>query len=309
MTGRTRRTEVAPSPQYQPLSREAEARLSSEHYEEAEFFKTVLGGEWNVYSCVVWEGATTLSEAQERKLDLLAELMDLRPGQRILDVGCGWGGPLVYLCKTYGVEGVGLTPIASQKAIADQRIAHHGANARIVEGRWDEYDDDRGFDAVYTDEVIVHFHDLAGFFAKVHDLLRDGGRMVNKELHFRHADYGRRTTRGSSFVNQIFGSTGNYRTLAEELALVGSTGFALERVHQIAQANYHKTLDAWIANLAAHRPALEASFGRDFVRRYRIYLELTRRFLVGGEIFNLDVVVGRKLAPLVREGPRPEVEA
>ena len=309
MTVRSRRTEVAPSPLYQPLSYDEQVRRLREHYEEAgEFFLPVLGGEWSCYSCNLWEGATTVTEAQERKLDLLAELMALRPGQRILDVGCGWGGPLVYLCKTYGVEGVGLTPMASQKSAADERIARHGVNARIAQSRWDEYEDDRGFDAVYTDEVIVHFHDLAGFFDKVHRLLRDGGRMLNKELHFRHADYSLRTTRGSSFVNQIFGSTGNYRILADELALLGTAGFAVERIHQIALANYHKTLDVWIANLAAHRPKLEARFGRDFVRRYRIYFEMTRRFLVGGEVFNLDVVVGRKL-PLVREGPRPEVKA
>ena len=295
MTVRSRRTEVSPSPQYRSMSVEEEARRSSAHYEESEFFMPVLGGEWNVYSCSIWDGATTITEAQERKLDLLARSMDLRPGQRILDVGCAWGGPLVYLCKTYGVEGVGLTPVASQKRVADERIARHGVNARIALQRWDEYEDDRGFDAVYTDEVIVHFHDLGRFFAKVHDLLRDGGRMVNKELHFRHPDYGHRTTRGSSFVNDIFGATGNYRSLADELALAGSAGFAVERVETIQPENYYRTLDVWIANLRAHRAALEEQFGRDFVRRFRIYLEMTRRFLVGGEVFTLDVVVGRKL--------------
>lgn len=284
------------------MSREEEARRSSAHYEESEFFLPVLGGEWNVYSCCLWDGATTITEAQERKLDLLARSMELRPGQRILDVGCAWGGPLVYLCKTYGVEGVGLTPAASQKRVADERIARHGVDARIALCRWDEYEDDRGFDAVYTDEVIVHFHDLGGFFAKAHTLLREGGRMVNKELHFRHRDYGSRTTRGSSFVNEIFGSTGNYRSLADELALAGDAGFAVDRVETIRPENYYKTLDVWIANLRAHRAALEARFGRDIVRRYRIYFEMTRRFLVGGEVFTLDVVTTRKRSGQYEKG-------
>lgn len=309
MTGRSRRTEIAPSPQYQQMSGEDEARRSSEHYAESEFFLPVLGGEWNVYSCSLWEGAADITAAQERKLDLLAERMQLRPGQRILDVGCAWGGPLVYLCKTYGVEGVGLTPVASQKRVADERIARHGVDARIVQSRWGEYEDARGFDAAYTDEVIVHFNDLGGFFAKVHALLRDGGRMVNKELHFRHPEYGHRTTRGSSFVNEIFGSTGNYRTLAEELALAGSAGFAVDGVDTIRLENYFRTLDFWIANLRAHRAAFEARFGRDFVRRYRIYFEMTRRFLVGGDVFTLDVVTTHKAERSVREGPRPEIEA
>lgn len=299
---RPRWAEVAPSAQYQAISAEEEAWRSSEHYEESDFFLPILGGAWNVYSCGVWDGATTITEAQERKLDLLARSMELRPGQRILDVGCAWGGPLVYLCKTYGVEGIGLTPAASQKGVADERIARHSVDARIVLGRWDEYEDDRGFDAVYTDEVIVHFHDLGGFFAKVHSLLREGGRMVNKELHFRHPDYGHRTTRGSSFVNQIFGSTGNYRSLADELTLVNGAGFAVDRVQPIGLENYHKTLDVWIGNLRAHRAALEARFGRDFVRRYRTYFEMTRRFLLGGEVFTLDVVVARTLRGQYEKG-------
>ena len=65
------------------------------------------------------------SQAQEQKLDLLATLLQLRPGQRILDVGCGWGGPLVYLAETYGVRGVGLTLSPAQREYAERRVREH----------------------------------------------------------------------------------------------------------------------------------------------------------------------------------------
>src|ERR1700716_2980612 len=80
------------------------------HYEQPpEFFYLFTGGEWNVYSCNLWDTATNDTESQEHKLNRTGELAGLKPGMRILDVGCGWAGPLTYLCKTFGVSGVGLT--------------------------------------------------------------------------------------------------------------------------------------------------------------------------------------------------------
>ena len=92
------------------------------HYDlPPEFFLTLTGGRWNCYSCNLWDGATTETESQERKLDLLAELMELRPGQRVLDVGSGWGGSLVYLAKRYDVRGVGLMLSTPQLAAPAER--------------------------------------------------------------------------------------------------------------------------------------------------------------------------------------------
>lgn len=83
---------------------------TTQHYgKPAEFFLPILGGRWQVYSCNLWEGANTETESQECKLDLLASLVGLAPWRRVLDVGCGWGGPLVYLNQTYSIQGVGLT--------------------------------------------------------------------------------------------------------------------------------------------------------------------------------------------------------
>jgi cyclopropane fatty-acyl-phospholipid synthase-like methyltransferase len=91
------------------------------HYEQPpEFFYLITGGEWNCYSCNLWDGATTDTESQEAKLDQTAALAGLERGMRILDVGCGWAGPLAYLCQRYGVSGVGLTLSPSQKEAGDE---------------------------------------------------------------------------------------------------------------------------------------------------------------------------------------------
>lgn len=282
---------------YRPLSKEQDRDQTNTHYEQpVEFFYTLTGGEWNVYSANLWTGSQTQTESQVRKLDLLAEMMQLKPGMRILDVGCGWGGPLVYLSTTYDVQGVGLTLSSLQKEAADERIARHGADVTIVESHWKDYVDEVPFDVVYTDEVIVHFFDLGDFFRKAYELLRDGGRMLNKELHLVNARHSE-MTRAMSFINEIFGSTGNYRTLAEELTLVGEAGFDVEAIRQMPLLEYQKTVDSWLANMKAHRARLEELVGRETFRRFQTYLQLCHH-IHGGTRMTLDLVLCRKPMPV-----------
>jgi cyclopropane-fatty-acyl-phospholipid synthase len=277
------------------LSTAEDRERTNVHYEQPPaFFNLITGGEWNVYSCNIWSNATTDTESQEAKLDLLARLMGLKPGQRILDVGCGWAGPLVYLSKKYGVQGVGLTLSPTQKEYADRRIAEHGADVEVIERHWQEYEDERGFDAIYTDEVIVHFADLGGFFAKAHSLLRPGGRFVNKELHFVNSRYKQLTPTGA-FVDEIYGLTGNYRTLGEELTLLDQHGFALRAVQQIPLENYKRTAGRWLANMQEHREALQRAVGVEHYRRFRTYLRLVQR-IMSGRTMSMDVIVATKLA-------------
>lgn len=278
---------------YQSFSIAEDKARTNVHYElPVEFFTTLTGGEWNVYSGNTWNKATTETESQEEKLDLLGALMGLLPGMRILDVGCGWGGPLVYLSRKFGVEGVGLTLSPLQKAAAEERVARHGVNVSIFERHWKDHTDDRPFDAVYTDEVIVHFNDLGGYFAKVYSLLRPGGLMLNKEVHYAHRRYAE-LTRAMAFVNEIYGFTGNYRTLADELTLVGEADFDLKRVESISTAQYARTVDQWSTNLKNQRTRLEALVGRETFRRFQVYLALGHRSLKAGHV-TLDVVVAQK---------------
>lgn len=281
---------------YQIYTAAEDKTRTNVHYEQpVSFFYAVTGGRWNVYSCNLWGTAKTDTASQEEKLDLLATLMDLKPGQRILDVGCGWGGPLTYLSKTYHVRGVGLTLSPTQKIAAQERAAREGADVEVVECHWRDYQDDQGFDIVYTDEVIVHFNDLGGFFSKAYALLKDGGRMVNKELHFTHPRYSE-MTRGLSLINEIYGSTGNYRPLAEELALANAAGFEVQTIHQIPLEHYRTTMARWVANMLEHRAELEEMVGRDYFRRFRTYLKLCLHIFTG-QTMTLDVVVSHKVTP------------
>jgi cyclopropane-fatty-acyl-phospholipid synthase len=260
---------------------EEKARVASHYERPAEFFYPILGDPWHVYSGLVWERATTVAMAQEEKLELLAGLMRLRPSMRILDVGCGWGGPLAYFCARYGTSGVGLTVAEAQCRGANERFARDRVDATAFAKHWDEYVDDRVFDVILADESPGHFSDLGAYFRKVHAMLPPGGRTLIRDLHFthpRHAAMGRATV----FINELFGDTANYRTLAQELTAANEAGLDLVGVRPIDIAHYQRTLAAWRANLREHRAPLAAIVGEADVRAFDTYLRVSQRALASG---------------------------
>ena len=130
-------------------------------------------------------------------------------------------------------------------------------------------------------------------------MLRPGGLMLNKELHFAHKRYAQ-MTRAMSFINELYGSTGNYRTLADELTLVGEAGFDLRRIQQLSLRQYVRTIDDWAANIKRDKTSLEELVGRQTFRRFQVYLELCHHILSGTRM-TLEIVVSQK--PKVVSGP------
>ena len=274
---------------------EEDVKRTNTHYDlPAEFFVTFTGGRWNSYSCDFWDGAANQTESQERKLDLLAELMELRPGQRVLDVGSGWGGGLVYLTKRYGVRGIGISLSPSQCAYAKERAEREQVEVDFRVCHWRDFEDDEPFDVVYTDEVVCHFKDLQSYFEKVKRLLKPTGRMLNKELHLTSSKYFRQTKAGS-FLTGIIAGTGEYRVLHDELALLDRAGFALEQVLQIPVVNFQKTMEAWFTNLQSARARLEEVVGPEEYRRHAIYLRFARRSFGTDSPVSVDIVLARPI--------------
>src|SRR6202043_2725637 len=104
----SQKTDIRPEHQlYHSYTTEVDQTRTNVHYEQPpEFFLLITGGEWNVYSANLWDPGTEDDTAsQQAKLDLIARLAGLEKGMRLIDVGCGWAGPLTYLCDTYGLTG------------------------------------------------------------------------------------------------------------------------------------------------------------------------------------------------------------
>lgn len=281
---------------YQAYSVAEDSARAAYHYEQdAEFYFTQTGGKWNVYSCLLWEPGFDITQAQEKKLDKMAELMRLQPGKHILDVGCGWGGPLVYLCEKYGVTGHGIAVSPKQIAAARERAARHGVPATFEVVNWQNLPEVETYDAIYSDEVIVHFYDLGGFYKKCYQLLKPGGMNVHKELHLTRTKYSQ-TGPLSQHVLKVFADTVNYVTLHRELELADESGLELDQVVQIPMdPHYFQSLDAWMKNIFDARDRLK-TLAPNFYTDFRGYLKAVRHVFAHTDIFRLHIIATHKPA-------------
>ena len=278
--------------------------------ETTELFTRILGGEWHLYSTHVLSGdpAETETASQPAKLDLLAELLRLRPGMRVLDVGCGWGGSLTYLAKRYGVTGLGISLVPQQCEYAQRRADRHGVPLRFRPSHWQDLAADEPFDAVMTSGVVVHFASLHDYFVRARDWLRPGGRLLDEEMHLlspdvRH-DAVARSSRAMAFLDEVrkkgraaggrlvVEEEGRYVTLDEELTTLRAAGFEIERVAPLSMRDYQRTTERWLANCERQRAELTELAGDDAYRWYRTYFRLFRR-LIDDRAMQLDVVVAR----------------
>ncbi|MGB8647370.1 MAG: class I SAM-dependent methyltransferase [Anaerolineae bacterium] len=280
--------------QYRTYELDEDVRRIDYHYERPpEFFYLITGGEWNAYSCSLWQEGFTMTQAQERKFDLYAEMLELKPGMKIMDVGAGWGGPLVYLCQKYGCTGIGITTSPIQADAARARAKKHGVDVEMLVTHWENLPEIETVDAILTDEVIVHFHNLGGFFAKAHRLLRPGRMMVNKELHFASTQYTKLDRVGEA-IFRAYDFTGNYIPLWRELQLLDENCFKLERIVDIPMSQYWQTMDEWLKNCFEHREQLKALTSPEHYKEFRLYLKAARVAFTSGQQ-QLHMVAARKM--------------
>ena len=161
-------------------------RAVSHHYDVGnEFYRLVLGPTL-LYSCAYFEPAAIgLDEAQKAKLDLIATKLDLAAGQRLLDVGCGWGSMAIHAAQQYGVNVVGITLSHEQAELAEKRVADAGLSGQ-VEIRIQDYRDvaDAPFDAVSSIGMSEHVGSahMDVYASRMHDLLRLGGKFLNQAI-------------------------------------------------------------------------------------------------------------------------------
>ncbi len=215
------------------------------------------------YSSALYAGPDdTLAAAQERKLRFVADRLGLRGGERLLDVGCGWGALLLFMAREYGVRGLGISPAPRQHAyIADQARRHGLADlVRTQVGHFERTDlPARSFDAVTMLGSIVHMPDLDEVFRRVRAVLRRGGTLYVSESCFRNAAaraaFGARS--GTDFVRTAIFGWGDLRPLSDLVRGAETAGFAVVAVDDLTD-HYRRTIDDWLANVHAHREALDA---------------------------------------------------
>jgi cyclopropane-fatty-acyl-phospholipid synthase len=253
-------------------SRRRDAAAVSHHYDIGnDFYELVLGPSM-VYSCAVWADETVgLEAAQEAKLDLVCRKLGLRPGVRLLDVGCGWGSLALHAARRYGAEVVGITLSHEQALLARKRVDEAGLTGS-VEIRVQDYRavDDGPFDAISSVGMAEHVGraKLPGYAATLEGLLRPGGRLLNHAISW--------TGEATSWSDETF--IARYVFPDGELVRLGDmvdalTSGELEALDvEALRRHYALTLRAWVGNLEDHWDEAVGATSEGRARVWRLYM-------------------------------------
>jgi cyclopropane-fatty-acyl-phospholipid synthase len=223
----------------------------SHHYDVGNAFYELLLGPTMVYSCAYFATpATSLDDAQRAKLDLVCRKLALRPGMRLLDVGCGWGSLVLHAAATYGVQAVGVTISPEQADFARRRVAKAGL-ADQVEIRLQDYREvsDGPYDAVASIGMAEHVGraQLPVYARALHALLPPGGRLLNHAIA-RGPDAGPDSGGSRSFLSRYVFPDGELQPLADHVGFLERAGFEVRDVEGL-RAHYALTCRAWAARL------------------------------------------------------------
>jgi cyclopropane-fatty-acyl-phospholipid synthase len=253
-------------------TRVRDAAAIAHHYDVGNDFYRLVLGPTLVYSCAVWDSpATGLDAAQEAKLDLVCRKLALRPGARLLDVGCGWGSLALHAAQRYGADVVGVTISTEQAALARERVAAAGLTGR-VEIRVQDYRDvaDGPFDAISSIGMAEHVGaaGMPAYVATLSGLLRPGGRLLN---HAIAQNVGDPRSRRGTFITRFVFPDGELLRMGETVAALEAGGLEVLDVEALRR-HYALTLRAWLERLEKHWDAAVAASDEGRARVWRLYM-------------------------------------
>jgi cyclopropane-fatty-acyl-phospholipid synthase len=266
-------------------TRRSDKQAISHHYDVGnDFYELVLGPSM-VYSCAYWGEDSTLETAQQDKLELVCTKLGLREGQRLLDVGCGWGSMALHAAREHGVRVVGITLSEEQAAYARARAKTEGLADR-VEIRVQDYRDvaDGPYDAISSIGMAEHVgaERYLEYAQDLYGLLRPGGRLLNHQI-------GRRPLADES-AYELNGFIDAYVFPDGELAPLGTTVTQLERAGfevrdvEALREHYALTLRRWVANLEAQWDRAVGLAGAGRTRVWRLYMAASALAFEGNRI-------------------------
>jgi len=230
-------------------SKTRDAEAIHHHYDVSNRFYELVLGPSMAYTCAVFPtDDATLEEAQAEKFDLICRKLDLKPGQRLLDLGCGWGGMVRHAAKHYGVKAIGVTLSEEQAKWAQQAIEDEGLS-HLAEVRFQDYRDvtETDFDAISSIGLTEHIgvRNYAPYFTFIRDHLVVGGRMLN---HCITRKDNVSPTSAGAFIDRYVFPDGELTGVGRIVSTVHDVGLEVRHTENIRE-HYARTLAGWSENL------------------------------------------------------------
>lgn len=254
------------------------------HYDVSNRFYELVLGPTMAYTCAVFpKSDASLEEAQAEKFDLVARKLDLRPGQRLLDLGCGWGGMVRHAAREYGAQALGVTLSRQQAAWAQQAIEADGLG-QLAEVRHLDYRHvaEGDFDAISSIGLTEHIgvRNYPAYFAFIVDKLRPEGRLLN---HCITRAESITPPHAGEFIDRYVFPDGELTSSGLLLDAAQNTGLEVQHSENF-RAHYAKTLAAWNRNLVEHWDECVAEVGDNTARVWGLYMAGSRLAFVRNEL-------------------------
>jgi cyclopropane-fatty-acyl-phospholipid synthase len=238
--------------------------VARRHYDLANDIFQVMLGRWMIYTTGYWAQAADLDAEQEAKLDFVCRRLELRPGMRVLDIGCGWGGFARFAAERYRVRVEGVTLSPPQLELARSLCAGLPVELRLQDYR------DLGparYDAIVSLGMLEHvgYSNYGQFFHTARAVLAPGGRMYLSTIG---ASYTARST--DPWVERYIFPNSHLPSIAQIRRALESR--FVPSAWENWAAHYDRTLMAWFANFDAHRRGWQQQYGDRFHRMWKFYL-------------------------------------
>ncbi|HEX2651729.1 MAG TPA: class I SAM-dependent methyltransferase [Burkholderiales bacterium] len=255
-------------------NRKSDSEAIRYHYDVSNDFYRLFLDERMVYSCAYFKtGAEDIHAAQEQKLDHICRKLRLAPGDRFLDVGCGWGALVMHAAQKYGVHATGVTLSENQHAYANAQIGAAGLQDRCQVLLRDYRDIAGEYDKIASVGMFEHvgLKNLPAYFGIIHKLLADGGIVMNHgitsvDIESREVGLG-----AGEFIGKYVFPDGELPHLSLVLREVAGAGLEAMDVETL-RLHYARTLAHWSRRLEANLEAAHAHAGKKRVRIWRLYL-------------------------------------
>lgn len=255
-------------------SKASDRKAIQYHYDVSNDFYKLWLDESMVYSCAYFEnGDEDLATAQRKKIDHILTKIRLQPGQRLLDIGCGWGALVLRAASRFGAQCVGVTLSRNQFELATERVKAAGLQDR-VEIRLQDYRDVPGqFDRITSVGMFEHVgrEHLRLYFSRMHDLLADDGMALNHGITLTDADSGAVVPEGGDFIDRYVFPDGELPHISLALECMQRGGLEVLDVENLRR-HYVRTLSIWSGNFESHAQQIRALVDEQRFRIWRVYL-------------------------------------